>query len=170
MLSSVFLFALKPFQYSRLLAVFSPLASERMYFFRAALEMGGAWGTDMSIDLDTDMLFPTNHIEDISTGALPLLAYWQGWVIAAVSVVALIVLVGLLLIQMGKSRSGPMKTFGIGAIALFSVTLLISVASTIALPISHGIPFLGFNAMTLLGIILVGLAWYEVKQTSVNPG
>lgn len=169
LLSGFFLFGLQPYQYSRLLAVFST-ASERMYFARTAFELGGAWGTDMSTDLDTDMLFPTDHLEDISTGALPLLGYWQGWVIAAVSVVALLVLVGLLLIQIGKSRSGPMKTFGIGAIALFSVTLLISVASTIALPISHGIPFLGFNAMTLLGIILVGMVWHEGKQTSVKPG
>jgi cell division protein FtsW (lipid II flippase) len=169
LLSGFFFFGLKPYQFSRLLGLFSPAPEVEMYIYRSAFELGGAWGTDMSLAINTDMQIRAEDIGDISTSALPLLGYWQGWVIAAAAVFALLVLVCLLLIQIGKSRSGPMKTFGLGAVALFSVSLLISVASTIGvLPfflfINHGVPFLGFNAVTLLGIILVGLAWYEGKS------
>lgn len=174
-LSGFFLFGLRPYQYSRLFALFSTAPEGMGYqhsLYQKAFELGGAWGTDMGLNIETDMQVPAGSIGDISVDVLPLLGYWKGWVIAVVAVLAMLALICLLFIQISKSRSGPLKTFSLGAVAFFSVSLAISVVSTtpvlpFTLAINYGFPFLGFSFMTLLGIILVGLSWYEGNNPAI---
>lgn len=168
-LVALFLFGLRPYQYRRLLDLFSAQNDSYGVFwrlnFQRAFKLGGPWGTDLS-GYPADLAVQAKNMGDIDIFALPLLGFWKGWIVVAIAVLVILVLICLLAIQFRRRQPGPLKTFSLWAVWLFFTSLMLaSIATTGIFPFyllyHYGIPFLGLNGMTVLGVILVGLSWYE---------